>query len=392
MNGNLLIAQAGGPSAVLNATLYGVIEEAKKHIEIDGIFGAIRGAGGILSEDFVDLRSQTQEFIDKLPFTPASVIGTSRKNILPNEYMRIMEVLKKYNIKYLLYNGGNGSMGTCHKLFLAAGDDLKVIGIPKTIDNDIAVIDHAPGFGSAARYMAVTTAEISKDVTAMPIHICIIESMGRNAGWIAASSILARKKPGDGPHLVYVPERPFIMEEFLENAKMLSNKIGGVVVVVSEGISDEKGNPIVPPLVVPGGKDPFPGDVGVFLAQKIWHKLGIKSRSEKPGIAGRASSTLQSPVDREEAINAGIFAVQAATEGKSGFMVGLERVSNMPYSCHMKLVPLENVSNVEKKLSDIYISDKGNDISPDYLDYIRPLVGDLPQYAELKTIRPDFNK
>lgn len=387
MKGNLLIAQAGGPSSVLNATLFGVIEEAKRHGEIDGIIGAIRGAGGILEENFVDLRAQSREFLERLPYTPASVIGTSRRSIFPEEYPRINDILKKYKVKYLLYNGGNGSMGTCCKMYKAADDEIKIIGIPKTIDNDINVIDHAPGFASAARYMAVTTREIAEDVKSMPIHVCIIESMGRNAGWIAASSILARKNPGNGPHLVYVPERPFMMDEFLEDVRKMYERIGGVVVVVSEGIVDEKGKPVVPPLVVPGGKDPFPGDVGVFLAQQVWQKLGIKSRAEKPGIAARASAAHQSPIDREEAINVGIAAVRAAVEGKSGYMVGLERVSSVPYKCNTTLVPLQNVSNVEKKLPDIYINNKGNDINLEFLDYVKPLVGDLPDFAELKLIR-----
>lgn len=385
MKGNLLIAQAGGPSAVLNATLWGVIEEAKKHHEIQEIIGAIGGAAGILKENLVDLKAQSKEFYERLLYTPASVIGTSRENIFPEEFEKIKQILKKHNIKYLLYNGGNGSMGTCYKLYQTTkNEDLKVIGIPKTIDNDISETDHCPGYGSVARYMAVTTAEIAQDVASMPIHICIIEAMGRNAGWIAASSILARKNPEDAPHLVYVPEKPFIMDQFLEDAEELFKRLGGVVVVVSEGITDEKGNSIVPPLVVPGAKDPYPGDIGVYLARQIWEKLGIKSRSEKPGIAARASATLQSPIDRKEAIQVGAAAVKAAVSGETGYMIGIKRISNNPYNCDTTLIPLEKVSNVEKKLPEFYINERGNDIKPEFIDYCMPLVGELPQYAVLE--------
>lgn len=279
-------------------------------------------------------------------------------------------------------------MGTCHKLYQIANDkELKVMGIPKTIDNDISETDHCPGYGSAARYMAVTTAEIAQDIATMPIHISIIETMGRNAGWIAASSILARKKPQDAPHLVYVPEKPFIMDQFLEDAERLYKKIGGVVVVVSEGITDEKGKPVVPPLVVPGAKDPFPGDVGVYLARQIWEKLGIKSRSEKPGIASRASATLQSPVDRREAIQVGAAAVKAVVAGQTGYMIGLKRISKNPYKCDTTLIPLDKVSDIERKLPDYYINERGNDINPEFIDYCKPLVGKLPEYAVLEKIK-----
>lgn len=389
MKGNLLIAQAGGPSPALNATLWGVIEEAKKHSEIQEVIGAIGGAAGILEEDLVDLKAQSKNFYDKLPYTPASVIKTSRKYICPKDYKKIIQILKKYNVKYLLFNGGNGSMGTCQKLYQMANDkELKVIGIPKTIDNDITEIDHSPGYGSAAKYMAVTTAEIAQDIATMPIHVSIIEAMGRNAGWIAASSILARRKPQDAPHLIYVPEKPFIMDQFLEDVAKLHKQKGGVVVVVSEGITDEKGEPVVPPLVVPGAKDPFPGDVGVYLARQIWEKLGIKSRSEKPGIASRASATLQSSVDRQEAIQVGAAAVRAAVAEETGYMVGLERISNSPYKCDTVLIPLDKVANIEKKLPKFYINDRGNDINPEFIDYCKPLVGELPEYAVLEKVRP----
>jgi ATP-dependent phosphofructokinase / diphosphate-dependent phosphofructokinase len=377
---SLLIAQAGGPSCALNATLKGVIEEAKKHSKIDKIYGALGGAGGILDKNLVDLGNQSQRFYELLSSTPASVIGTSRRPLFEDDFQSIIKTLKELNVEYFFYNGGNGSMATCNKLFQALKEDIKIIGIPKTIDNDIAVIDHCPGFGSAARYMAVTTSEIAQDIAAMPIHVCIVEAMGRNAGWITAASALANKS-GKGPHLIYVPERPFIKEQFLSEVEKMFKEMGGVLVVVSEGITDEKGRPIVPPMIVPGSKDPYVGDVAVYLAQEVFTKLGIKARSEKPGIALRASVTHQSVVDIEEARRLGALAVKSAVEGKTGYMVGIKRVSSCPYLTEDILVPLSQVATIEQKLPDRYINEKGNGITKEFLDYCSPLVGELPEFA-----------
>lgn len=383
MSGNLLIAQAGGPSCALNATLKGVIEEAKKHDSIDKIYGAIGGAEGILNKRLIDLKTKSDEFLRLLPRTPASVIGTSRFPLFEEDFEKMIRILKELNIKYFFYNGGNGSMATCNNLYKVMDNDIKVIGIPKTIDNDICIIDHSPGFGSAARYMAVTTAEIAQDVMSMPIHVSIVEAMGRNAGWIAASSILARNKNIKAPHLVYVPERAFIIEEFLEDVEKLHKTEGGVVVVVSEGIVDKMGKSIVPPQVIAGAKDPYPGDVAVYLAKEVFTKIGIKARGEKPGIASRASATLQSLVDIQEAESLGAFAVKSAIEGKSGFMVGVKRIRSYPYIIENILVPLSNVAGIERRLPDIYINNRGNGINDEFIEYVRPLLGKLPEYAFL---------
>lgn len=385
MKGNLLVVHGGGPTTVINASLYGVIKEALKHDEIGAIYGALGGVDGIFSKNFIDFRQQSKEQIELLPFTPASAIGTSRKHLKSSDYETIVEILKECNIKYLLFNGGNGSMDTCGKIYkLAKEYGIDVIGIPKTIDNDIAVTDHSPGFGSAARYMAVSVSEVAQDIKAMPIHVCIIEAMGRNAGWIAASSALARKKAGDAPHLIYLPERPFNTEEFLKDVKDLYDKLGGVVVVVSEGLKGENGEPIVEP-VLKQGRDVYFGDVSAHLALLVMKELGIKARSEKPGILGRASATLQSSVDREEAIKVGEFAVKQILEGESGYMVGLDRVSNSPYQCEPILIPLEEVMMHEKKIPESYINSRGNDVTEEFIEYCRPLIGEpLPEYAEFR--------
>ncbi|WP_088187319.1 diphosphate--fructose-6-phosphate 1-phosphotransferase [Desulfosporosinus sp. FKA] len=374
--GNLLIVHGGGPTAVINASLYGAIEEAKIHREITGIYGATGGIEGILKEGLIDLRQQPDSSLRRLPFTPASAIGTSRTRLSETDYETILANLLKKKIKYLLFNGGNGSMDTCGKIFrLAREHDIRVLGIPKTVDNDIAVTDHSPGFGSAARFIAATTAEVAQDVKSMPIHVCIIEAMGRNAGWITAASALAQKKSDDAPHLIYVPERAFDSEAFLEDVQERHKEYGGVVVVVSEGIKDSQGNSVVPPLMTKG-RDVYFGDVGTHLAMLVIKELGIKARSEKPGIIGRASIAYQSSRDREEAILAGAYSVQAALQGETGKMVGFKRISNQPYQCEPMLIPLEEVMMHEKKLPNQYINERGNGVTPEFIEYCRPLIGE----------------
>lgn len=375
MKGNMIIAHGGGPTAVINASLYGAIEEAKKYEEIGAIYGAIGGSSGILEENFIDLRKQSQEMIDLLPKTPASALGTSRFPLYEKEYERMLEIFKKYNIKYVLFNGGNGSMDTCGKIYEVAKEDgINVIGIPKTIDNDISITDHSPGFGSSARYMANSVKEVGEDVKSLPIHVSIIEAMGRNAGWITASSALARKKEGDAPHLICLPERPFVKEEFLEDVKRFHEKYGGVVVVASEGLKNENGQPIVEPIFKTERATYF-GDVGTHLATLVIKELGIKARSEKPGILGRASITMQSEVDVNEAIEAGRIAVKAAVEGKTGYMVGLNRISTEPYKCETSLIPISKVMMHEKKLPKEFINERGNYVTQEFINWCKPLIG-----------------
>ena len=210
MAGNVLVVHGGGPTAVINASLYGVIMEAKESGVIDHVYGAIGGSEAVLKEQFLDLMKYPQEKLELLLTTPATAIGSSRYALEEEDYQAMGAIFKKNDIRYVLLNGGNGTMDTCGKIYRACKDaGVCVVGIPKTIDNDIAITDHTPGYGSAARYIAETTAEVGVDVKALPIHVCIIEAMGRNAGWITAASALARKKPGDAPHLIYLPERPF---------------------------------------------------------------------------------------------------------------------------------------------------------------------------------------
>lgn len=382
---NMLIVHGGGPTVVINSSLYGAIMEAKEHEEIESIYGALGGTAGFLNEDFVDFNKEPQENIDLLKTTPATAIGTSRTPLYEKEYNQMVDILLKHDIKYVLFNGGNGTMDACGNLAKAAKDHgIKVMGIPKTIDNDLAVTDHSPGFGSMAKYMAVSVSEVAQDVRSMPIHVSIVEAMGRNVGWIAAASALARKEEGDAPHMILLPEVPFNEEEFLAKVEALYKKLGGVVIVASEGLKDQEGHPIVPPIFKTERATYF-GDVGAYLTELVIKKLGIKARSEKAGIIGRACATLQSSVDREEAIQAAKEAAKAAFEGHTGMMVGLERISNDPYTCQYNLIPIEEVMMDEKLMPSNFIDENGCDVTEAFIDYCKPLIGgDIPQYAYFK--------
>lgn len=377
MAGNVLVVHGGGPTAVINSSLYGVIEEAKASGKINKVYGAMGGSEAILKERFLDLMQFPEEKLKLLLETPATAIGSSRYALEDEDYQAMPEIFKKYGIQYVLLNGGNGTMDTCGKIYHACKDSgIYVVGIPKTIDNDIAITDHTPGYGSAARYIAATTAEVGVDVKSLPIHVCVIEAMGRNAGWITAASVLARKKPGDAPHLIYLPEFPFNEEQFLEDVKKLYDEKGGVVVVASEGLKDEKGEPIVPP-IFKSGRATYYGDVSAHLANLVIQKLGIKARSEKPGICGRASIAWQSPVDRDEAVLAGREALKAAMNGESGVMIGFIRdeTPDGSYKIHVERIPIEQVMLYERVIPETYVNERRNDVTEEFIKWCRPLIG-----------------
>lgn len=384
MKNNVLVVHGGGPTSVMNASLYGVLKEAERHSQIGAVYGAIGGVEGILKENLLNL-SEFQGAKELLLHTPGSAIGSSRYPVTEEDYNKTPIILKKYNIKYILPNGGNGTMDTCGKIYkscIEAGyTDIKVVGIPKTIDNDIAITDHTPGFGSAARYLAATVREVAEDVKSLPIHVCIIEALGRNAGWITAASVLARRKKGDAPHLIYTPERPFKKEEFLTDVKKLYDKLGGVVVVVSEGLKKEDGTPVVDP-IYKTDRAVYYGDVSAHLANLVIKRLGIKARNEKPGLCGRASIAWQSPVDCQEAQLAGEKALEAAIKGHTGVMIGFkrEKTEDGSYKIGIIEIPIEKVMLLEKTLPDEYINVRGNDITEEYIKWLQPLVG--PKFEE----------
>jgi 6-phosphofructokinase 1 len=374
---------------VINASLYGVLRQAEEYKDIDHVYGAIGGSQGILKERFLDLAGFSREKQELLLATPGTAIGSSRYALEQEDYEAMADIFRKYDIRYVLMNGGNGTMDTCGKVHRACAEaGVRVVGIPKTIDNDIAVTDHSPGFPSAARYIAQTVAEVGVDVKSLPIHVSIVEAMGRNAGWITAASVLARKKPGDAPHLIYLPERPFYEEEFLEDVKRLYKEKGGVVVVASEGLKGPDGEPIVPP-IFRSGRSVYYGDVSAYLAELVIKRLGIKARSEKPGLCGRASMALQSPVDREEAILAGREALKAAVSGESGVMVGFarEETADGSYKVKVRMIPIEEVMLHERVMPVEYQNSRGNDVTEAYAKWCGPLLGaEISDYIDFQEV------
>ena len=382
MGENILIVHGGGPTSVINASLYGAVKEAKKYKEIEHIYAAKNGTGGLMREELIELENVPDEKLELLLNTPGSAIGTSRDQIEQAEYDRMIEVLLKKNIKYVLFNGGNGSMDTCGKLYKncqARGLDIRVMGIPKTHDNDIAITDHSPGYGSIARYMAQSVKEVAADVKGLPIHVVVVEALGRNAGWTTAASALADDGDGVGPDLIYLPERPFDEEKFLDDVKKLLEKKSGIVVVASEGLRDKDGKPIVEPIFQVGRATYF-GDVSQHLANLVIKKLGYKARGEKPGLVGRAAAHEQSPVDREEAVLAGKMACEAIMNGESGKMVAFERVSTEPYVMKPFSVDIDKVMMYERTMPDEFINEEGNGVTEAFKEWCKPLIGgELPK-------------
>lgn len=382
MGNNLLIMHGGGPTAVINASLYGAIREAKLHKELDHIYAAKNGTGGLLREELIDLKNIPEEKLVLLLQTPGSAIGTSRDQLEQEEYNRMVEILEKYDIGYVLMNGGNGTMDTCGKLYKTCqhkGLDIKVMGIPKTMDNDIAITDHSPGFGSAAKYIAQSVKEVCADVKGLPIHVVVIEASGRNAGWITAASALADDGDGLGPDLIYLPERPFDEDKYIEDIKKMLEKKSGIVVVASEGLKNADGQPVVEPIFKVGRATYF-GDVSAHLANLVIKRLGYKARGEKPGLLGRASIPLQSSIDRDEAELAGKLACEAVLNGTAGKMVAFRRVSTEPYKMEPFLVDIDEVMMYERTMPDEFINEDGNGVTEAFKEWCRPLLGEkLPE-------------
>ena len=373
----LLVVHGGGPTAVINASLYGAVDEALRTPGVGRVLGARGGMGGILNADFVDFRQVSPERLSLLPHSPSSAIGTSRKPLEDDDYRDLAHALRDSGIRWLLPTGGNGTMDTCGRIWRACREEgvpIDGVGIPKTMDNDIAVTDHAPGFASAARYMAASVSEVCCDVRGLPIHIAVVEAMGRNAGWVCAASALADESGTGGPDLIYLPERDFDEDAFLDDCQRLIDEKGSGVVVVSEGLHTDDGTPVAPPLMTVGRATYF-GDVSAHLARLVIERLGYKARSEKPGLLGRASIAWQSDVDREEAVACGREAVRAALEGDSGKMVGIERVSTEPYEARLVRIPIEQVMLEERTLPDEYVNERGNGVTDAYRDWLRPLLG-----------------
>ena len=392
MKGALLFAQSGGPTAVINASACGVFQEAKKHPEITDIYAGLYGIDGVLSENIIDINCEDDEQIELLKQTPSSALGSCRHK-LPDfkkdeaPYQRLLEVFEKYNVRYFIYNGGNDSMDTCNKVAKYCklkGYECAVVGVPKTVDNDLACTDHCPGFGSVAKYIATTIHEIALDAHVFKNgRAVIVEIMGRDAGWITASAAIPELLNGLGADLVYVPERPFDMQTFLEDVKTKLNENHTCVVAVSEGIRDKDGKYISEYAGGEGFKDSFNhvqlGDVCFYLAQEVTKHCGTKARAIELSIVQRAAAHIASDTDKKEAWNAGSKAVKYAVSGKTNVMVTFQRTSDDPYKLTYKAANLNKIANAVKHLPDEYINEAGNGINKEFLTYVLPLIKGEPK-------------
>lgn len=385
MRSNILFIHGGGPTAVINCSLWGVISEAGRHGELEHLYAAVGGTGGFLREQLTDLRDVSEDELSRLCSTPGSAIGTSRDALEEADYHRMADLADKYGIKYIVMNGGNGTMDACARLNEACrGRGIGVIGLPKTMDNDLMHTDHTPGYGSAARYVAASVAELSTDVASMPRHVVVLEVSGRDAGWLAAAAALASINGNPGADLIYMPERLFSEDAFLSDvARLIETKRSGVV-VVSEGLRGMDGEPLVTPVRVTGRSVSY-GNIAGYLSTLISDKLGYKARGEKPGILGRASMAWQSEVDREEAVLAGREAVRAVMAGESGKMVTFSRASERPYTIQTGLVDLCRVALHTRTLPDEFINEAGNYPTAEFVSYCKPLIGQpLPRFVSFR--------
>lgn len=389
IKGNCLVAQSGGPTAVINASACGVIQEAQKNPEIENIYGAESGILGILNEQLYDINKEDPQVIDGLKYTPSSALGTCRHKLTSQEeYNKILSVFKKYNIRFFFYIGGNDSQDTAnkiHKTALEQGYDMCVIGVPKTVDNDLWGIDHCPGYGSVIKYTAAMVRETGLDSEASYSvdKVNIIETMGRNAGWIAAGTVLAREQEGQAPDLILMPEVPFDREKFIDRVKRNLDQKGHCVVIVSEGVKTPDGAYLGEGSGAVG-IDSFGhkqlGGAAMALKEIVETELEVKTRYCRPSIINRNGSHFASLQDSTEAYELGAEAVRLAVKGKSGLMSSLERISNDPYEYGLNAIPLDEVANRERTIPREWISEDGFDLKPGFFrEYALPLIqGEVP--------------
>lgn len=386
---NMIVGQSGGPTAVINASLYGVVKEALAHEgEVGHVYGMINGIEGFLQDRYMDLGTElSEDDLELLKLTPAAYLGSCRYK-LPEDlssvfYKTIFDKMKKLDIGYFFYIGGNDSMDTVSKLSryaAQAGSDIRFIGIPKTIDNDLIETDHTPGFGSAAKYVAGTVREIVLDSSVYQQKaVTIIELMGRHAGWLTAASVLARKHVGDNPVLIYLPEADFEMEQFAGDLEEALRHRNNVVVCISEGISDASGT-FVCEYGAEAQVDNFGHKMltgcGKVLENFVRYRFGVKVRSVELNVSQRCSGLAASATDIEEAVNAGQMGVRAALNGETGKMVAFSRVSGKgePYRMECRTVDVNRVCNQEKPVPREWITGNGNDIGQEFIDYASPLI------------------
>lgn len=387
MSFNIAVAQSGGPTSVINGSLVGVIREARRHAEIGTVFGSPNGIEGFIKNRLIDLRAHIpdEETLDLIRTTPATVLGSCRYKLPAVEenetvYKAVLECLEKNNIRAFFYIGGNDSMDTVMKLstyFRMVGKDIRVIGIPKTIDNDLCHTDHTPGFGSAAKYVATTLQEITRDSAVYSVRsVTIVEIMGRNAGWLTASACLLHRNGEVAPHLIYLPEAPFTVEKFLADIRKVQESYRSVIIAVSEGI--ELPEDAVGGNFRSGVKDNFGhrylSGIGKCLEEIVKKEIGCKVRSIELNVMQRCASHIASLTDLNEAEAIAAAGVNAALSGESGKMMCFKRVSNKPYTIAYETADADQVANHEKKFPTEWINAEGNGVLPAAEDYFLPLI------------------
>ena len=406
---NCMVAQSGGPTVAINASLAGVIDGVMRSGKYATCYGSINGILGILNENYLNLTEMIddEEKLERLKVTPAMYLGSCRHK-LPNykdddsPYVFIFNQFAKLNIKAFFYIGGNDSMDTVLKLSDYAAkinSDIRIIGIPKTIDNDLCVIDHTPGFGSAAKYIASTMLEVAHDTFIYAVKsVTIVESMGRDAGWLTASSALARNEYNTAPHLIYLPEVAFDKEQFLNDIREKLKTLNNVIVAVSEGIRDENGDYITASKAVADqfGHQQLSG-AGKALEFLVKENIGVKVRSVEVNVLQRCAAHMASATDLNESFTLGNKAVSLAEEGITASMVTLERVSNTPYEVRYDHASIAGIANEAKSIPREWINETGNDITPALYEYLKPLIqgevsisykDGIPVYMPVSHLKP----
>lgn len=406
LTGACVFAQSGGPTSVINASAYGAISQALKSEEITKVYGAAHGILGILNDQLYDMGMEDDNELRLLLNTPSSALGSCRYKMADPEkddtdYKKILEIFKKYNIRYFFYNGGNDSMDTCNKVssFMEkSGYECRVIGVPKTIDNDLCGTDHCPGFGSAAKYIATSVAEVCQDTQVYNTGtITVIEIMGRHAGWLAGAASLA-SLAGSGPDLIYLPETDFDMEKFLADVQGIYEQKKNCLVAVSEGIHYADGSFVseAKTSATDGFGHAQLGGLAAILSGVIKERTGSKVRGIELSLLQRCGAHLASQTDIDEAFRAGQYAVKCACEGETGKMVVFKRVTeNGNYRCEMALEPLNLAANAEKTVPHEWINKNANGVTEDFIAYALPLIqgenervieNGLPRFAKLRKV------